>query len=188
MLEGLDEIAVVLGVHEGRTGLKRLLGIDDDRNRVVINLHGIGRVAGEVAIVGNHHRHGLADVACELLGQNCLLGVAHVAARVRGAQHAGLNRQRRVGQHGVDARHSQCGRGIDAVDLRVPKRGAYEGSVQHAGQLEVVDVATLARDELAVFLAEYGIADAAAGESFGGRHAQLLAISSAALRTAATMF
>ena len=107
--ERLDEIAVVLGVHEGCTGLERLLGIDDDRDRVVINLHGIGRVAGEVAIVGNHHRHGLADVACELLGQNCLLGVANVAARVGGAQHAGLHRQRRVGQYGVDAGHGQGG-------------------------------------------------------------------------------
>ena len=107
--ERLDEIAVVLGVHEGRTGLERLLGVDDDRDRVVIDLHGIGRVAGEVAIVGNHHRHGLADVACELLGQNCLLGVANVAARVGGAQHAGLHRQRRVGQYGVDAGHGQGG-------------------------------------------------------------------------------
>jgi hypothetical protein len=136
---------------------------------------------GRASIVRDHHGHGLADVAGELLGEDRLLGMADVAARIRRAQHAGRNRERLVGEHGVDARQGQRRTGVDRIDLRVSERRAHERGVQHAGQLEVVHVAAFARDELAVLLAQDRVADATG-------HGQLLAIWSAAARMLATMF
>ena len=89
----------------------------------------------------------------------------------------------------MDAGQSERGSGVNRRDARVAKRRAYERSVQHGGQLEIVHVAAFARDELAIFLAQHCIADAARG--LGGvvdGHDQLLAICSDAARMLATMF
>ena len=189
VLERLHEIAVVLGVHERRAGLKGLLGIDHDREGVVLDVHEVGTITSQVAVVGDHHRDGLADVAGDLLGEDGLLGMTDVATRVRRAEHASLDRQRLVGQHRMNARQRECSSSVDRRDPRVAEGRAHERGVQHGGQLEVIHVAAFAGDELAVFLAQNRIADAARGL---GRvvdgHDQLLAIWSAAARMLATMF
>ena len=187
--QGRGRVVRVLGVHERGAVRERGLGVADDRKGVVVDEHEVGAVARDVAVVRDHDRDGLADVADLVPREQRLLGLAHVrAGRVGGAEDARRRRQGGVGQHAVDARQGLRRRDVDALHLRVAERRAHEHRVQHAGQAQVVDVAALARHELAVLLAQDGLADPAAGLPLDSRHGQLLAIWSAALRTAATMF
>ena len=49
-----------------------------------------------------------------------------------------------------DARQRLGGRGVDGEDLRVRVRAAQDRAVQHAGQVDVIDVVALAPDEALV--------------------------------------
>src|SRR6202035_6108390 len=55
--------------------------------------------------------------------------------------------ERLGGDHRDTARHGGCLGGVDLLDAGVRMRRTHEVAIQHAGQLEVVDVVALALDE-----------------------------------------
>ena len=62
--------------------------------------------------------------------------------------------QQGAGDHGLDLRMRFRGRGVDRHDPRVCVRAAQHGPVQHAGQLDVVDIGAAAAEETRVLLAD----------------------------------
>ena len=80
----------------GRAGLAGVLGVDHDRQRVVVDDDAVGRVAGLRRRLGDDERDRLADHAHAAVGEDRALGLDGVAERVRGARDAGLEAERGV--------------------------------------------------------------------------------------------
>ena len=78
---------------------------------------------------------------------------------------------------------------VDAFDFGMGEGAAYQGAINHVGQINILDVVSLALDKPEVFLALDGLSDAAQRLrcNFAHDHPPL-AILSAAYCTALTMF
>ena len=61
-------LVCALGPHRWLAGLKRLPGVDDGRQRLVIDRDPLGRVARGGQGLGDDHRHGVADMAHPVQG------------------------------------------------------------------------------------------------------------------------
>ena len=137
---------------EQHVAAERILRIDDDRERVVVDQHELGSVDSGGGAVGEHDRDDLAREACDV-------------ARDRQPGHARLD-PGEVGRErlevdigaGEDARALDHAR-VDAEDARVRQRRADEDDVQRSLELEVLDVSRLAHEEARILLAQDAPAD-----------------------------
>ena len=140
--------------HRG-TGGHRLLGRDDGRQRLVVDLDQLQRVFRDVPVGGDDSGHFLALVA-HLVGDQHRLGVArqrrHPGQVVLGHELAGDDRD--------DAVDRGRGRGVDAAQARVGQRRPQNGHVQHAREHQVVQEVALAFDQPGVLVAVDPVADA----------------------------
>ena len=120
----------------------RLERIDIDRQRLVFDFHEIGGIGRDIAILGDHERHFL------VLEQHFAVGEHHLRV-ARECRHPGeIDGFQRLG--GDHSDHAGDGRGFGRIDLLnagVRVRRAVEIAVQHARQLQIVDVVAFALDE-----------------------------------------
>jgi hypothetical protein len=116
--------------------------------RFVLDVDQLDRVARRVVVLGDHERD-LLPLEAHLVGGEHGLGV-HRQRRHPGEAQA---RERLAGDHRLDLGVGLGGRGVDGDDAGVRERAAQHGPVQHAGQVDVVDVAALAAYEAGVLLA-----------------------------------
>ena len=142
-------LLVFLVVPDDRgAGLEALLRGDDHRQRVVVDLDQLEGVVGDVGVLGDHAGDLLA-LHAHLVGGQHGLGVAgqgrHPGQVVLGQQLAGDDRHHPGEGLG--------GRGVDRVDPGVGDRAAQDRHVQHARQVDVVDVVAPALEEAVVLLA-----------------------------------
>ncbi len=153
----------------GAPGLERLLRIDDHRERLVLDLDRVGAVGRDVAL-GRQDRRDLLGLVHHLLHRQHHLRVRHEGRHpvevVLGEVLAGDDRE--------DAGDRERLGRVDLDDLRVRVRAPHDVEVEHAGQLDVVDVRPLAADEARVLLALDRVAHAAdlgrRARSVLGRH------------------
>ena len=126
----------------GASGVHRLERIDHDRQRLVFDLDRVDAVIGGVAVGGDHEGDFLVLEQHLAVGQHHL----HVAGQRR---HPGEvdGLQRLGGDHREHARHLQRLLGVDRLDARMGVRRADEIAMQHARQLQVVDIVALALGE-----------------------------------------
>ena len=104
--------------------------IDHGRQFLVRDPDCVDRVAGDVAVGGNHHCHRLADVAHPIDGQRMLVGRADSGhPRYR----ADVFGQLRAGKNQLDPADRFGRAGVDGADVPVGDLGPLEGGVQHAG-------------------------------------------------------
>jgi hypothetical protein len=143
---------VAMGMH-GALG-DRVAAIAHRGERFVVDRDGVGGVFREVAVIGDHHRDGLAHIA-DLVPRQRQLG-AH--RRDGGVRHRRRDRiggepARHVGgrQHRMDARHRQRRRHVDRADTRMRMRAAHETRLQHARQLDVVDETRTSGQQRGIF-------------------------------------
>ena len=125
-----------------------LAGVDDRRQYVVLDLDQFEGVAGRIAVFGDDERHLLA-LKAHLVGDENGLNVHRQGRRPGQAECL----QVAAGDHGE---HLGVREGLGRVDRDQPGVGdgsAQNGTVQHAGQHDVVDVVALAAHEARVFLA-----------------------------------
>ena len=179
------DIRVELVVDRGSPLGERLLRRDDRRQRVVGDLDHRGRVGGRVPVGRDDGGDGLARMPHAALRERRPHRVDHVARRVRCARHAGRELQVVAGEDGGDARHRLRLRRVDAGDVGVRVGAAHDRHVLHPRELQVVDEAPLACEELLVLLAVDGLPDALGLLGCDRHHT---ATPCAAVRTAATMF
>jgi len=106
------------------------------RQDVEIDRHSRGTILREIAVVGDDHGDGLADIA-DLVARQRELRARGPDRRV-GHQHRDLARghaRRQVirGEHRMDARHGARCRGIDRANCCMGVRAAHEAGMQRAG-------------------------------------------------------
>ena len=128
--------------------VKRMADVDHRVERLVLDLDQFQRVAGAVAVLGDDERD-LLTLEAHLVGGEHRLQIA------RDRSHPGdpARLQVRPGEHRVDARVLERGGGVDRGDPGMRERAAENRSVEHPGQLEVVDVPSQTADEATVLLA-----------------------------------
>jgi hypothetical protein len=179
-------------VHERRPLRQRLLGVDDDGQRVVLDEDLLGGVHHAVLVVADDDRDRLADVLDGAAGQRPRLR----ALDLHPGRHPG-HRERRLEvevvarEHAVDAGERLRALGVDRDDPGVRLRGAHDRHVEHPGEDDVVDVAPAPGDHPGVLLAAQRLADPLAARRLlpGRAHAVTpwLREASAADSTALTM-
>ena len=153
-------VGAEVGVDERLGVVDRLLGIDDDRQRVVLDEHLLGGVDDAVLVVAEDDRDALADVLDLALGERPVLGRLDLDARRHpGHRQAGGDVEVLAGEDAVHAGQLPRAGGVDRDDLGVRLGRADDGHVEHAGDDHVVDVAPAAGDHPRVLLAPQRLAD-----------------------------
>ena len=151
-----DDVALEGLVQEGRAVLHRRLRVDHGGQFLVLDRDRVGGVAREVAVGGDDDGHGLAHVAHLVGGDGVVVGSGEGGADGHGAEVFG---QLRARDHEFDALHGRRLARIDGADDAVGDVAALEGEVQHARQLDVIDVDGLPLDEARVLAALHALAD-----------------------------
>ena len=130
--------------------IHRALGIHDRLEWFVVDVDELDGVLRDVPRLG--------DDVCDLLALEAdLVGGEHRLGVVRQGWHPGevVTEQARArdaleilaSQYGNDTGQGQGRRGIDGLDAGVRPGAAQDGTVEHAGEIDVVDVVALAPDE-----------------------------------------
>ncbi len=149
--------------------LGRIFELDHRRERFVVDLHQLGRIACLGERLGDDERDPVADEAH-------LLGIEH---GLEGAMPLGgaevLRHQMRgeaaelfccgvgAGEHTKHA-GSRLGLGyVDADDAGMRVRGEHDGAMAKAGQADVIDIASLSEQETLVFHSPHSLSDAELG-------------------------
>ena len=129
-----------------RSGGQRLLHVDDDRQRVVVDVDQLDRVDGLGARLGDDHRDRLADEP-DPVGRERRPGAGGVDLEEQVPR-----RQVQVGgrEDADDTRRRASGLDVGDVDPRVREGTSYERQVEGAVDDHVVDVVALALHEIGV--------------------------------------
>jgi hypothetical protein len=150
------EIVGRLAVREQRVARKRLGAIRRCRQRLEIDGHQRSRILGEIAAVGNDDCDRLADEAGFVPGE----AIRHEDLFDRRARHQKRHclplhgfRQVSVGEHRVHAGQSQRRALVDATDRGVRVGAAQHHGMEHAREVDIVDIAAAAGEQVRVFLA-----------------------------------
>ena len=185
---GVRHVPAAVLVQDRRAVLERDPGVDDDLERLVVDLDELRRVARELARLRDDGRDGLADVAHLPDRERVVLDLA---AGVGGdlEERIGEDRDLVARQRPVDARQLVRSAHVDRLDLRMRVRRADEVQVAHPVPLDVVEEEPLPLHEAAILLPRHALADEALLQGrrlgrLGGRHADAFP----AATTASTMF
>ena len=124
-----------------RLPFQRLLDVHQGIQRLVIDRYNLHRILGQVAAVGQNHRHRVAHVAHLSMGQRVLQEPQQIA--VRPQPHRNGARLHHGGdivesQHIHHTRHFPRRPGVYGQNMSVGVRAANNSGVEHVGQLEVV--------------------------------------------------
>ena len=147
----------------GRVRVERSGGVDYHRQRLVLDVDQLERVARAVAIVGDHERDLLALIA-HLVGGEHGLDVVDIVG-IHASPRA--SRSDPVITAWTRGCWSAAVVSIETI-LRVRVRASQDRAVQHPRQLHVVDVRALATDEASILLARHA-AEADRRLRFGAR-------------------
>jgi hypothetical protein len=170
-----DGVRAGVVVEDGRV-LHGFAGVDEDVERLVLDLDELGRVARELARSRADGGDGLAHEAHLADRERVVLDLVprrrrHLEERV------GLDCDLVAGQRPVDAVERERARDVDRDDLRVCMGRADEVDVAHPVPADVVEEDPLALDEPLVLLARDRLADVAllqldrSGDGLGRAHA-----------------
>ena len=185
----VGQVAAALLVQHGGTLRERDPGVDDHVERLVVHDHELGRVAGELAGLGDNGDDRLSEVAHLADRERVVLDVA---ARRSGdlEERIGQDRHLVTREGPVDARQLEGGRDVDSLDSCVGVRRADEVEEAHPLALDVVEEDALSLDESPVLLPRDALSHRRAllqraGLGLDGRHR---APPSPAATTASMMF
>ena len=156
----VEHVRVDLVEQRRSVGVERLLDRDDRIENAPIDHDEVGRVLGPRPRLGHDDRQRIADEPGPVVGQRPERRPQQLGRRAQ-LHLADVRAQVPTGQHRDDAgRPTGLGR-VDGDDVGVRLGAAHERGVQHAGQVHVGDVASLAGEDPVVLDA----ADAATDES-----------------------
>ena len=183
------DVGAHVRMRQRRSALQRFHGVDDGRQRVVVDEDELGGVQRGCVAVRHHHRDRLAGKAHSLpheertrrLGREAAVALRQLERRraVIEAFAGGHGVARRfqigdgcrarhraarivdvgAGEDRDDARNGFRGRGLDAADARVRMRTAQDARVQQTGEPEIVGVGAESLDEARILDALHRTAD-----------------------------
>ena len=135
---------------------QRVEWVHDRRQRLVLHHDILDGIGGDVAVGGDDAADFLRIID-HFLGRQHHLRIRHEGGHpvevMRGQIFAGNHRQ--------DTRYRQRCAGVNIQDFGVRIGAAHNVHMQHAGQFDVIDIATLALKEAWVFLALHAVSHAA---------------------------
>jgi hypothetical protein len=142
-------------VDERRALRERRLGVDDGRQRLVLDLDELRRVLGRAAARRRDHGDRVARVPRLVDRDRLVLGRVRLLGRDPRARQRSLPLvgEIRAGPRGDDAGVGERGRHVHLRDARVRVRAAHDAEEHHPGGAHVVDPLRLALKELLVLLA-----------------------------------
>lgn len=141
-------LAGLVVANQRRAGVKRLTGVDDRRQRVVLDVDQCQRVVGRV-LVGRDHERDLLALEAHLVAREHRLGVVGDRRHPRQSERLEV-----LGRdHGGDVRVRERLGGVDRDDPSVCVGAAEHRAVDHSRQPDVVEIGALAADESRVLLA-----------------------------------
>ena len=152
--EFCDEIMRLGAMRARRIRSECGLTIIHHRQRLIINHDQRCGVFGDVATISNHHRNGFTHMHDLFVGQG---GAMQLLAESGAWQR---HFQQRIIQvmddifHAPDrahARHVDCSGNINAANECVSLRAAHKGCMQHAGEVDVIDKASLTAQQSPIF-------------------------------------
>ncbi len=151
--EGGD-IGGEIAVAARRARGQRVAAIAGSGKHLVVDRDGCGGILGEIAVVGDDHGDGFADIADLIAGERMLGaqrrdgGIGHRHRQRLGRELSGQVVRR---EHRMDAGHRQRRRRVDCADTGMGMRAPHEGCMQRARQLHVVDEARPPGEQSGVF-------------------------------------
>ena len=160
-LQAVHEVAADRRVEHGRAGLERAPRVGDGVQRLVVDLHQVERVLGQVPALGDHHGHRLAHVADFLARERQLQALDRADAVTEARGDAADGAEILAGHHGHHAGQRERRLRPDRAEARVGVRRAQDRGLQHAGQAEVGGVLAAPREEPRVLLAPHRLAERA---------------------------
>ena len=142
-------------LQQRRAGRHGIVGVEHDVQRLVLDVHQLGRVLGQVARLGHDHRHRLPRIAHDPIRERAL----QESRRRLVVEHAGGDRTPTVGQVLRRDHVDHAWRGarrvlLDPRESSVCEGAAHHERVDHVRALEVGDVHSLPPDQRPVLLAE----------------------------------
>jgi hypothetical protein len=164
---GIREVGAQRLVQDRRAVFERALGIHHGGQRLVVDLHQLGRVLGEVAIARDDDRDRFAHEP-RLVGGGAVV--------MDGPGHADRERLRALRDIGArhdahDAGRLERRRDVVPADASVRVRRAHDRDVVRVADGQIVDVRAAARQQSRVLDAGDGLADPAVGRLRGIAHA-----------------
>ena len=151
---GVVGLACLIVADDRRAGFERLVRIDQHRQRFVLHVDQFERVLRMVARIGDHERDLLA-LEAHLIGDEHRLGVA----RERGHPSQVVRGEIRAGNDHLDARRRLGARHVDTLEPGMRHGCPEQREVQHALELDVVDVVPGAAHEARVLLAQHRVSE-----------------------------
>ena len=124
-----------------RFGLSRLHFVEDGGQFLIFHFDQGERFFGDLAVVGQHHRHRLACEADLTVGQH---GLVMEGGAVIGVGENGLDVV--DGDDAVDAFQRRRRRDVDLLDQRMGHGAAENFAVKHAREAQMVHIFRAARD------------------------------------------
>ena len=141
------------------------LGVGDHGQRVVLDVDQLGRVLGLRERLGDHEGDVIADVADAVGAEHGPQPVGALGAVPVGQRHgagqkvAAAGFDVRAGDHGEHARRRSGRRDVERTDPGVRLGRADDAAVGLTGDVDVVGVAPLARDEALILHPPHRLAD-----------------------------
>ncbi len=153
---GRDDVRGKLAPHLRRVGTRGLPAVRGGGQNVVGHLDARCRVLGDITVLREHDRDGLADIGDFAVGEREGPAAVERRARIRGPYHPPL-RQGRCdvveGEHRGNAGQRQRRRPVHRGDQRMRMRAAHEGRVQYVGCRHVADIAAASGEERVILKA-----------------------------------
>jgi hypothetical protein len=143
-------------VDPGRARSERARGRGGDGQGLVLHGDAFHGIRGDVGILCDYHRHPFAKVHDSLGREHRVVIAMELGRGHEGRDGARAFRQVSPGEHGDHSRESPGGAGVDPEDPGMGVRAAHHGHGEHAGQGEVVRVASGPAQEAVVLLAPDG--------------------------------
>jgi hypothetical protein len=151
---GVALVGAVIGMDQVRAVRQRLLHVEDDGERLVVDLDRLQRVDGAGPVASDHDGDRLARMPHLGDGQRRVVRVHDVVGHGPCQRQAALELGHvRAGHRADDVRHGERVRHVDAGDARVRHRAAQDRQVQHPGQRDVLGPHRPAGDQPGVLLA-----------------------------------
>ena len=164
-------VGAELFVHERRPVFERLLGVDHDRQGVVLDLHELRCVVCLATALRDHDRDAVADVTRFVHRERPMVRLIRVLGREPRTRKGGLPLlcELLTGERGDDAAVRERAVDVHIGDACVRVGTANDGHPHHARKAHVVHELGLARQEGRVFFAVERCADDAADLEFCDR-------------------
>jgi hypothetical protein len=156
-------VAVVVGgliVEGGRAGRLCVSDIDHGRQVLIVHLHELGRIAGLLKAVCNHHCDMVADISHLALSQDGVGGLLHGLAIGAGDEPATGQSAHFIGGNIIaikDSEYARCGQCrslLNATNAGMRVRRAHEDRIGHIGQPHIIGVLPCTSQKSQVFFSK----------------------------------